>query len=415
MITADPTNWAARTVVVGRAGLEPPTWLPAGCYGPYPGQCAAAASGLGTGGLAAGIALMRAGFEVSILERSPAPREIGSGILIQPNGIRALEAIGVPALPGNGLGGIERRTWRGRHLSQTPFGRYRERYGWEVRVVARSDLHSLLIDALGRDRVSAGAEVSGYEVGAGKVTVRLRDGRTLEADLLIGADGLRSAVRAQMLADGEPSYLGCTAWRATTKPSAALSVGQGFNWWGPGGEFGVLPMADSFYWFATANAARGGDDPPGRRIESLLDRFGGWEAPIADLISSTEPDAILRNDIFDRPTTRRWLDGPVALLGDAAHPMTPKAGQGACQALEDAAALGASLAEERAIESGLAAYQRKRLVRAKELVRISRQVSAAGQTESRLLAGIRNLAARLTPERLILSQLDRTLGGSRVD
>jgi len=371
-------------------------------------------AGAGIGGLAAGIALRRIGFEVTVLERSPAPREVGSGIVIQPNGVRALEALGVPALAMSGLQGISLRTSGGRHLSETRIGSYRERYGSEVMVVARSDLHSLLIETLGRDRVTAAAEVTGYEIGTGQVTVKLRDGRRLEADLLIGADGLRSAVRAQMLEDGEPRYLGCTAWRATTDlAGSGLQGGQGLNWWGPGGEFGVLPMGRSVYWFATANAAPGGVDPPGAaRIQALLDRFGGWEAPIADVIASTPPDAILRNDLYDRPPARRWLDGPVALLGDAAHPMAPNAAQGACQALEDAAALGAALAEGRPIGSGLAAYQRLRLNRANELVRLSRQISATVQTESRLLRNVRNLAARLMPERLLLSQMDRILRGS---
>jgi 2-polyprenyl-6-methoxyphenol hydroxylase-like FAD-dependent oxidoreductase len=216
-----------------------------------------------------------------------------------------------------------------------------------------------------------------------------------------------------MLGDGEPRYLGCTAWRATTKlAGSGLQAGQGLNWWGPGGEFGVLPMGRTVYWFATANVARGGDDPPGGRIQALLDRFSGWEAPIADMIASTQPDAILRNDIYDRRPARRWLDGPVALLGDAAHPMAPNAAQGACQSLEDAAALGAALAEGRAIGSGLVAYEHRRLNRANEFVRISRQISAAVQTENRLLTSLRNLAARLMPERLLLSQMDRTLRGS---
>ena len=371
-------------------------------------------AGAGIGGLAAGIALRRNGFEVTVLERSAVPREVGSGIVIQPNGVRALDSLGVPALANSGLQGISLRTSRGRHLSETPIGRYHERYGSEVMVVSRSDLHSLLMETLGRDLVTAAAEVTGYGIGSGGVTVNIRGGKRLEADLLIGADGLRSAVRAQMLGDGEPRYLGCTAWRATTDlAGSGLQVGQGLNWWGPGGEFGLLPMGHTVYWFSTANVPGGGHDPPGgARIQALLDRFGGWEAPIAALITSTAPGAILRNDIFDRPPARRWLDGPVALLGDAAHPMAPNAAQGACQALEDAAALGAALGEGQAIESGLVAYERRRLTRANELVRISRQISAAVQTESRLLRSIRNLAARLTPERLLLGQLDRILGGS---
>ena len=370
-------------------------------------------AGAGIGGLAAGIALRRIGFEVSVLERSPEPREVGSGIVIQPNGARALEALGVPALPTSGLQSLTLRTWRGRHLAHTPIGLYRERYGSGFIVVPRSDLHSLLMKTLGGDRVTPGAEVTGYQFGSGQVTVMLRDGRQLEADLLIGADGLRSAVRAQMLGDGEPDYLGCTAWRATTQlAGTGLQGGLGLNWWGPGGEFGVLPMGRTVYWFAAANAARGHTDPRGKLIQALLDRFGSWEAPIADIIASTPPEAILRNDIFDRPPATHWIEGPAALLGDAAHPMAPNAAQGACQALEDAVALGAALTEGQAVESGLVLYERRRLKRANELVRLSRRISAAVQTESRLLGGARDLAARLMPERLLLSQMDRTLGRS---
>jgi 2-polyprenyl-6-methoxyphenol hydroxylase-like FAD-dependent oxidoreductase len=370
-------------------------------------------AGAGIGGLAAGIALRRVGFEVTILERSPAPREVGSGILIQPNGVRALEAIGVRALPGSALRSMELRTSSGRHLSETPIGRFQERYGTGLMVVARSELHSHLLDALGSDRVTAGTEVTGYEIGNGHVTVKVRDGSKVAADLLVGADGLRSAVRAQMLRDGDPQYLGCTAWRATADLSRLpLDVGKGLNWWGLGGEFGVLPMGRDVYWFATANVGRGGTDPPSGRVEALLKRFGGWEAPIAAVIANTSPDAILRNDIFDRPPARRWVDGSVALLGDAAHPMAPNAAQGACQALEDAAALGAALAEGPDIESGLLVYERRRLTRANGFVRVSRRISATVQTESRLLSGLRNLAARLMPERLLLNQMDRTLGRS---
>jgi 2-polyprenyl-6-methoxyphenol hydroxylase-like FAD-dependent oxidoreductase len=207
---------------------------------------------------------------------------------MQPNGVRALEALGIRALPGSTLQGLQLRSSIGRHLSQTPIGHFRKRYGTELIVVPRSDLHSLLMETVGRDRVKAAAEVTGYEIGTGRMTVNLRDGRRLEADLLIGANGLRSAVRDQLLGDGEPQYLGCSAWRATTDlAGSGLQVGQGLNWWGPRAEFGVLPMGRAVYWFSTANVPRGGEDPPGgERIQALLDRFGGWEAPIAAIISS---------------------------------------------------------------------------------------------------------------------------------
>ena len=370
-------------------------------------------AGAGIGGLAAGVALRRCGYEVTVLERASAPRELGAAIVIQPNGGRALAALGVPAPAGAGLDDLTLRSWRGRHLNHTPVARFRERYGFELSVILRSALHSGLQEALGPERVTAGAEVSGFEQTTGGVITLLADGRRLEADLLIGADGLRSAVRAQLLGDGAPRYLGCTAWRALTGlPGTGIESGGGLNWWGPGGEFGALPVGPQVYWFATANAPAGQDVPVGGRIDDLLHRFGSWAEPIPALISSTEPGAILRNDIYDRAPARVWTRGRVALLGDAAHPMAPNAGQGACQALEDAAALGTALAGSHDIDAGLGEYERRRLPHANQVVRLSRQTSAAVQSENRLLIAARDLAARLLPERIVLRQMDRLLSGS---
>jgi 2-polyprenyl-6-methoxyphenol hydroxylase-like FAD-dependent oxidoreductase len=369
-------------------------------------------AGGGIGGLAAGIALRRAGFDVTVLERAARAREIGAGISIMPNGSRALAALGVSPLPAIGLKRLTLRTWRGQILSEAPVGLMQERYGSALMVVPRVQLHSLLMETLGADRVAAGAEVTGFAEGDGRVRVALSDGRILEANLLIGADGLRSAVRTQLLADGEPHYLGCTAWRATSDIAGTGVVGgEGINWWGPGGEFGALPMASLVYWFATANSPAGHDVPPSERRQDLLDRFGAWESPIPDIIATTEPGAILRNDIFDRSPARRWTRGHVALLGDAAHPMAPNVGQGACQALEDAVALGASVAGQSDLEAGLRDYERRRRRRANGFVRLSRQMSAAVQSENRLLVTVRNLGTRLAPSRLVVSQMDRTLLG----
>ena len=152
-------------------------------------------AGGGIGGLAAGIALQRAGFEVNILERAARAGEVGSGILIQPNGARALKTLGVPIIAAGGLTHLTLRTWRGRHLNEVPFSLFRERHGFGVEVVARSKLHSQLLETLGTDRVTVGADVDRFAEADGRVTVALRDGRKIEADLLIGADGLRSAVR----------------------------------------------------------------------------------------------------------------------------------------------------------------------------------------------------------------------------
>lgn len=367
--------------------------------------------GAGIGGLASALALRRAGFEVTVAERAPEVREVGAGIAIWPNGGRALAALGVE-VPGRELSGLTIRSFRNRALIQTPVSRFRERYGGGLRIVHRADLQSVLLEALGAGAVRLRSEAISYEQREDGVTLALAGGPALECDLLVGADGLRSAVRGRMLDDGPPRYLACTAWRAITdRAPAGLEPGQGLNWWGRGAEFGILPMdGGRFYWFGTANAPEGEADAQDGRRADVQRRFAGWPSPVRQAIDSTAADAILRNDIYDRPPARAWTSGRVALVGDAAHPMAPNAGQGACQALEDAVALGECLDPAGDIAAGLIEYQRRRLGRANRVVRQSRLSSRAVQSSSRLVCATRDAGARLLPSALMLRQLDAVAG-----
>jgi 2-polyprenyl-6-methoxyphenol hydroxylase-like FAD-dependent oxidoreductase len=169
-------------------------------------------AGAGIGGLATGIALRRAGLEVRLFERSREMREIGAGLMIWPNGTRALRALGVEVRAMT----IDRlffRNWRGRQLMEAPVRAISARFGSNVVVVHRADLQSALVKSLGREVLSLGAEVSGFDDAGAQVEVRLQDGTSDAGDLLVGADGLRSTVRRQLLADGNPVYLGASIWR----------------------------------------------------------------------------------------------------------------------------------------------------------------------------------------------------------
>jgi 2-polyprenyl-6-methoxyphenol hydroxylase-like FAD-dependent oxidoreductase len=142
----------------------------------------------------------------------------------------------------------------------------------------------------------------------------------------------------------------------------------------------------------------------------VLERFSAWEEDIPALIAATEPAAILRNDMYDRPPARRWSGGRITLAGDAAHPMTPNQGQGACQALEDAVALGESL--ERAPEPAKAfeLYEKRRIRRANRAVAMSRQASRGVHIENPVLCALRDGLAGALPQRVLLRMLDSTLG-----
>jgi 2-polyprenyl-6-methoxyphenol hydroxylase-like FAD-dependent oxidoreductase len=357
--------------------------------------------GGGIGGLAAAIALRRAGWAADVVERARELGEVGAGIALWANGLAALERLGLGervralAMP-EGIAGI--RLPDGERLFDTASEALRARHGTLVVVLHRAELHGALLDALGRDRVRTGATCVGFAQDASGVTARFADGTTERAALLVGADGLHSVVRAQLHGDGAPRYAGYTSWRGVTRIDAGRVVPA--ETWGRGARFGMTPLADGrVYWFATKDAPPGARSPDGERAE-LLRTFGGWHEPIRALIEATPDDAILRHDIADRPPLGRWGEGRVTLLGDAAHPMTPNLGQGACQALEDAVALGRALAAGYPLAGGpdvaraLRAYERARLPRANAFVRRSRAAGEMGQWRHPVAVAVRTFLGR---------------------
>ncbi len=157
-----------------------------------------------------------------------------------------------------------------------------------------------------------------------------------------------------------------------------------------------------FYWFAPANAPAGGRDEPGRVKAFLLERhFGSWADPIPRLIEATPEKAIFRNDIVDRPPTDRWGEGPVTLLGDAVHPMTPNMGQGACQAIEDAVVLAHCLGSAGDLASGLRRYEDARRERTRWIVETAWRLGRMGHWENALACWFRNKAAAWTPRSVV--------------
>ncbi|HEY4024405.1 MAG TPA: FAD-dependent monooxygenase [Pseudonocardiaceae bacterium] len=352
--------------------------------------------GAGIGGLAAAIALRRAGWRPIVLERAERFEPVGAGLSVMPNAVRSLRELGlaerieaVPAM--RSVGNV--RTWRGDLLTSVDAGLLEARFGAPLLGLHRAALHELLLGALEPDDVRLGAEVVGFDQDADRVTVRLADGGAERGALLIGADGLRSTIRASVIGDGAPRYAGYLAWRGIAEREAGESpVGE---FWGPGALFGVLPLAGGLtYWFGTKRVPADGRDTPEQRKAEALATFADWHPSIPSLIEVTPAEALLRNDICDRPPHRGWSRGRATLLGDAAHPMTPHLGQGACQAIEDAAVLGECLSEQDSVASALADYERRRYPRTTTLVRRSRLAGRVSQARNPLVRMSRDAVLR---------------------
>jgi 2-polyprenyl-6-methoxyphenol hydroxylase-like FAD-dependent oxidoreductase len=368
-------------------------------------------AGGGIGGLVAALALRHAGFDVRVFERATEIGEVGAGLTVQPNAMLALRRIGLDgavAAAGRTVGPGSLRRWDGKLLSLNDLREVEAELGAPAVAIHRATLQRLLLETLGSGAVETGGEATGYQTGEGEVAVRLRDGRTIVGALLIGADGIRSAVRAQLLGDGEPAYAGYTCWRGVT-PEGGPRPEETTETWGPGRRFGVVPIERGrVYWYATLNAPPGGQDEPGRVRETLLRLFTGWHTPIREVLEATPEDAILRNDILHRLPVQKWGEGRVTLLGDAAHPMTPNLGQGACQAIEDAVILADCL-KDADPATALRRYEAKRIPRANGFVLTALRLGRVAQWEGGLARAVRDQIFAWTPPSAMKRQLVKSL------
>ncbi|MGW1777068.1 FAD-dependent monooxygenase [Streptomyces sp. NPDC002104] len=362
-------------------------------------------AGGGIGGLAAAVALAGRGFDVTVVERSGRVGTQGSGLMLYPNGVRALDALGaqlgerVRAL-GHVTAPDEVRVLMdsaGTVLAEEPIGEMGERLGAPQIPMLRSALQRALLDealAAGAT-VMPGTAVEDYTAAGESVEVLLSDGKTLVCGALVGADGIHSAVRRRMLADGPAQYRGYTSVRGRTKGSALGQRSYVVN--GRGLQLFIAPVGGkTLYWTAKITAPAGvwPAKGPDRAQEDLAAALAGWHAPVVDLIRDADPYDIVVTDIHDRDPAPRWVDGRVVLLGDAAHPMVPALGQGANMALEDAVVLADALSAHEDVKSALLSYQRERLERTAAVVLRSRRQGAldqgAGQAEEKQRnAGVR--------------------------
>ena len=368
--------------------------------------------GGGIGGLSAAIALRRKGIEADVFERNTEPREVGAGISLWPNATKALRMLGL----GDTLDSISLvneegavRRWNGTFLSRTPVHELQQRFGGGVIVLHRAELLDMLAQNVGAANIHAGHLCSSIFQDENGVTASFSSGETVHGDFLVGADGLHSVVRTSLGHQDKMQYSGYTAWRAVV-PYNGPAIVPGESW-GCGKRFGMLPVKGGrVYWFATNNAPEGERDPaPGPR-DRLLQLFKGWHEPVEDLIAASSNSAILRNDIYDREPLESWGKGRVTLLGDAAHPMTPNLGQGACQAIEDGLELAACLANGPTVESALKNYEASRTRRTSSIVLTSRRLGSMGQIEQPLLCWLRDWFLKVSPTSFSMRTLAPVIG-----
>jgi 2-polyprenyl-6-methoxyphenol hydroxylase-like FAD-dependent oxidoreductase len=364
--------------------------------------------GGGIGGVAAALALHRVGIEAVVYERAPQLREVGAGMMLWPNATRVLRGLGlledVLARSGSSTHFLVRAR-SGAVLMNIALGEFKV----PAICIRRSDLLAILLSGLPPQSIRLGHTLNKLEQSNHDVTIRFADGLAAKHDVVIGADGIRSRVRSQLFGWSEPVYRGYTVWRGVAPYDGdAILPGSNSETWGVGKRFGILNTGPGkFTWYAAANAPPDHVDAAGGRKRELLEAFSGWHEPVGDLIEATDDNEIMKNGAYDVVPLRRWGEGRVTLLGDAAHACTPNLGQGGGMALEDAAVLAKCFEQGTAPVIALRRYENLRRQRTRHIQQRSRLMGEIGQWESRVVVAGRRVVTSLLPAKIFEHNLRR--------
>jgi FAD-dependent urate hydroxylase len=366
-------------------------------------------AGAGMGGLSCALAFLRQGHRVRIIERARALRPVGAAISVWPNGVKILRAMGLGEALDAVSGTMDRMSYTDHHgqlLTRFDLTPLYDSVGEIARPVARVALQTLLLDAVDAyaplASISLGVACTGFDQSSDGVNVHLSDGTTLQADLFIASDGTHSLLRNAVTGrEINREYRGYVNWNGRMAAAdAPVHEREWAQFVGDGKRVSMMPMGrsssssagtptvtggtatpsgnDECYFFFDVPLAAGSDNDPSRYQDELRQHFSGWPEAVSLLIDRLDPSVIARVEIHDVMPLDQWVNGRVALLGDAAHAMAPDLGQGGCQAIEDAWVLAECVAARASegrsqIENALADYQRARLERVVSIVERARK------------------------------------------
>jgi 2-polyprenyl-6-methoxyphenol hydroxylase-like FAD-dependent oxidoreductase len=364
--------------------------------------------GAGPAGKTAALALSRVGIRSELYDRVPEFRLLGVAFGLQTSAMRGLLKLGI----GDRLS--ERACvadWHDlysmgdKELGRLPVGELGRETGMPAMALLRRDYEEVLIGMIDPDTLHLGHECIGVEQDPDGVTAHFADGISARGTMLIGADGLHSAVRSYLVGETEIRYSGYTAWRGCADVMQHPIPSNLIRWWsGAGSQAGLFPLPGKLAWGAVAMAPQGGVDPPGGHRAAALAAIPRLPSVVVDAVNATDESAIVRGDLVDRDPITKWTTGRVALMGDAAHPTTPFMGQGLGLCIEDAVilakelALTDRLADHSVIPLALKSYERSRIDRAAQIVVMSRKWAENQLGGSGAKRAIAQRAMRMVPD-----------------
>jgi 2-polyprenyl-6-methoxyphenol hydroxylase-like FAD-dependent oxidoreductase len=358
--------------------------------------------GGGIGGLTAAIALRKAGISCELYEAADAFHPVGAGIGLTLNAFKALEIIGLAdAVAAHGLHYDEARmlSTKGKTIQQLPMKRLKQRYHSASVTIHRHVLHRVLADRLEDTPLHFGKRLSRIERRNKEILLSFADGSQVSTEYLLAADGIHSVVRKTLLPGSDERYSKQTCWRGIcNKKIASVDPLLMTETWGLGKRFGIAPLSENkLYWYAVLSSPEELQDWATLDMGRLEKLFENFHSPVAEIIRNTRQEDVFWSNLYDFAPIRKFAFDNILLLGDAAHATTPNLGQGACMAIEDAAVLSLLLGAKMPAREAFAAFEQLRIKRTSKIVNTSNLLGKVAQTDSPLLAGLRNAVFPLVP------------------
>ena len=364
--------------------------------------------GGGITGLTTALALNKLGFSCKVYEQAPQLNEIGAGIWMQPNAMKVLNWLGIGDEIRQAGTQLENVAITNQNLVplRKPNNQFvTDNKGNKITSIHRAKLQDVLYQSLPSETVFLGHDYQGHSIENDKVIINFK-GKKIQADILLGADGIHSKVRNQLVPNSKIRYSGQTCWRGISDINLPKNLSAcGYEAWGHQIRFGFANVAkNKVYWFAVVKAPQRQNGPANLK-QHLLDTFNDFDKTVAEIIKNTPEEKVLHNDIIDLKRIDQWSQGRVCLLGDAAHATTPNMGQGAGQGVEDAYYFSNILSHHSDYEKAFEAFEKERRKKVDYIVNTSWQFGK--MAHSTIGQSFLKLAIKLTPEKTMLKQMDQ--------
>lgn len=370
--------------------------------------------GGGIGGLMTALCLRKHHIPFRLYEKEAHPSESGSGFGLWANAIAVLDKYGLmeEILPyGSPLTQYQFSTSDGKILKTLDFTGLYQQSGYSSVVILRKHLYRILLRELRDADITYDKKCIDFQQNESVTKLTFADGSTENADVVIFADGVHSIARTKLLGQNNLIYAGRVSWRGIAQyQQAAFDTSMSYEIFGKGQRMGIYPLPENkIYWYAAINMSLEAAENEYSKASDILRHFHHWNKNARWVVENTPQESLILSKIHSSTQVFKSAVGNIVLLGDAAHPMTPDLGQGACQAIEDAHTLALCLHQYSDIATAINAYEKSRFARVKRIAQLSYQTGHLRQAERPIKMFARNTFFKYVPKAAFLRQLKENI------